>query len=126
LTVTRVEDLNLYLKSLESYKYVAQNRQKFQDYLKKIDQTIQVLKPRIYNPTLLDFEEKKSRFLKEEMPITDYFDVLVEQAKTSQISFDFYPHLKALKNLKLKEEQINFKTANEEFDLPPKNCTTCS
>ena len=61
-----VEDINLYLKAIENYRYTVKVREKYQAYLKKIEQTIDTLKPRIYNPTLLSFEEKHSKFLKEE------------------------------------------------------------
>ncbi len=106
-----VEDINLYLKAIENYRYTVKEREKFQAYLKKIEQTIDTLKPRIYNPLLLAFEEKQNKFLKEEISLTDYFDVLTQG---TSIDLNSYPHLKALKNLKEKEAVIDFKKANEE------------
>ena len=136
-TLWGVEDMEFYFKALHNYQYVAKNRDKFKDYLKRINQTLNTLKPRIYNPVLLSFEEKQSKYLKEELSLTDYFDVLTQYtsiiaspigAKQSYPSHQIasatlwprndtlsrYPHLKALKNLKEKEEQIDFKAANQE------------
>ncbi len=113
-TLWGVEDMSLYLKSLETYRSAAKQRQKFDDYLQKIESTIQTLKPRIYNPFLLSFDEKYRRFHNEEISLTEYFEILTQEAQKLGISLRLYPHLKVLKHLKVLESKIDFKTASEE------------
>ena len=109
-----VEDMNLYEKTLEAYKHVFKDREKFELYLKKIEQAVSTLKPRIFNAALLSFDEKQAKFSKEDLSLTDYFQLLTQEAQARQISLEFYPHLKALGKLKEKEESLDFKKANEE------------
>jgi len=75
MTLWGVEDKELYLKSLESYRTITKKKDKFQTYLNKIDSTIKTLKPKIYNPRLLSFDETHEAFLKERIPLTEYFEV---------------------------------------------------
>jgi hypothetical protein len=108
-----VEDLNLYAKSVATYRAVAKEREKFQAYLAKIESTINTLKPKIYNPFLSAFDEKYQKFQKNQISLTDYFEALTNEATKQNISFVNYPHLKALKKLKEIESKIDFKKANE-------------
>ena len=57
-----VEDMALYAQSVSLYRKVAGQREKFQDYLRKVEVTIKDLKPKLYNPLLLAFDEKYQRF----------------------------------------------------------------
>ncbi len=106
-----VEDLSLYAKSVSLYREVVKQREKFQDYLNRIDSTIKTLKPKIYNPFLLAFDQK---YKTEQISLTDYFDILIQEAEKQNLSLQSYPHLKALNRLKDIEQGIDFKKANEE------------
>ncbi len=114
LVLWGVENLKLYAQSVEAYKEVANNREKFEDYLKKIDVTVDTLKPRILNPALMAFDAKYQKFAKQEISLTDYFAILDEQATHLQISLEKYPHFQKLSKLKKLEEEIDFQKANEE------------
>lgn len=109
-----VEDFSLYQKAVDAYRAVVKDREKFQNYISRIQSTINTLKPRIFNPSLLSFDEKHSKYLKEEVSLTDYFQILSQEADKQNISLLNFPHLKALNNLKDKESKIDFKLANEE------------
>ena len=113
-TIWGVEDMALYKKSLEDYKFVAQERQKFLSYLGRIQNTLNTLKPRLYNPALLSLDELSTKHLKENLSLTDFFEVLSFKAQSFGVSLDNYPALKALSTLKAKEDKINFKLASEE------------
>ena len=109
-----VEDMSLYKKSLETYKKVVKDRDKFEEYLTKIESTIKTLKPKVYNPFLLSFDKNYQKYQKEEIPLTAYYDLLMNEAKTLELSLSLYPHLKALNKLKELESRIDFKKASEE------------
>ncbi|MBI2095325.1 MAG: hypothetical protein HYT89_04075 [Candidatus Omnitrophica bacterium] len=109
-----VEDLSLYAKSVATYRAVAKEREKFQAYLAQIEATINALKPKIYNPFLSAFDEKYQKFEKGRLSLTDYFEILTNEAEKLGILSENYPHLKALKVLKEIESKIDFKKANDE------------
>ena len=77
-----VEDKALYLKSLDAYKAVAQQREKFLTYLSRVDQAVQSLKPRLFNPLLNEFDALHQKNLKEEISLTDYFTQLTKWSKS--------------------------------------------
>ena len=81
-----VEDLNLYKEALETYRSVAKKRDKYEDYLQRIQTTINTLKPRIYNPHLLSFDQKNQDFKKENLSLTDYFELLTSDRKSTRLN----------------------------------------
>ncbi len=109
-----VEDFELYKKSVETYRDVAKDREKFHLYLKKITQTLDTLKPKILNPLLLSFHEKYESYRDGQLSLTEYFKILFTQAKYSNLSLKDYPNLKLLNTLAHKEAKIDFAKANEE------------
>ncbi|MBI3252399.1 MAG: hypothetical protein HYZ52_03645, partial [Candidatus Omnitrophica bacterium] len=106
-----VENPELYLKAVEAYRYTARERGKFEVYLSQIENTVKTLKPRVYNPLLLEFDVKRERFLKGETGFPEYIEMLTEYGDLSSSPFE---HLKALKRLKSLESKIDFKKASEE------------
>jgi len=109
ITLWGVEDMALYQQAWDAYKTIAEQRNKFQNYLDEIQTTIRSLKPKIYNPILLAFDQKHELFLKEELSLTDYVSAL-------SINNHHYPHLKQLQELKRLEEAIDFTQATQEQD----------
>gem|GEM_PF-6838425 len=114
LVLWGVEDLNLYAQSVAIYRAVVEEREKFEDYLNRIESTIETLKPKIYNSFLSAFDTEFQKFQKNRLSLTDYFEVLTLQAAQRAISLENYPHLKTLKKLKEIESKIDFEKANEE------------
>jgi hypothetical protein len=109
-----VESFDLYKKSIAAYKNVVKNRERLHLYLKKIQQTIETLKPKIFNPILLAFDYKISSYQHEEISLTDYFNILVEYAGYQNISLGKYPHLKELETLLNQEKAIDFEKATQQ------------
>ncbi len=105
-----VEDMDLYAQSVEAYRAVAKNREKFQEYLTRVEAAVRVLKPRVLNPFLLSFDEKREKFKKGQISLTEYFEILTEQA----VPLRDYPHLAMLNRLRQLESKIDFKKAGEE------------
>ena len=54
-----VENLVLYKKALEDYRGVADERGRFELYLKKIESTVETLKSRVYEPPLAAFVQER-------------------------------------------------------------------
>ncbi len=109
-----VENKDLYLKALEAYQTVAATREQYQDYLKRVGVTVDTLKPKIFNPSLLSFDKQHESYLSEKISLTDYLEVLIREAQKRNISLDAYPHLKSLKSVREKEKNIDFEKANQE------------
>ncbi|MBI4432969.1 MAG: hypothetical protein HY592_05785, partial [Candidatus Omnitrophica bacterium] len=99
-TIWGVEDLPLYLESIEAYRQTVSHREQFAAYLDRIENTIEALKPRVYNPLLLEFDKTVERYQNGEMPLTDYLKVL-DDGKS-------FRRLDALKKF---ESRIDFKRA---------------
>ena len=109
-----VEDKGLYQKAIETYKTIADERDKVLTYLAKVDKTIYALKERTFNEDLLGFDKKHQTYLKEEISLTDYFEVLNQKAKELNIPLKKFKHLKHLHHLKNLEASIDFNKANHE------------
>jgi malate synthase len=97
-TVWGVENPALYLQTLENYKAVAKERTKFAAYLDRVEQTVQTLKPRLFNPALLAFDKEHALYQKGERSLTKYLDFLSRQALYLEI--DLKKQYPALANLK--------------------------
>lgn len=109
-----VEDLSLYAQSVTLYRDVVKVRENFQDYLAQVESTIKTLKAKIYNPFLLAFDEKYQKYNKEEITLTDYFDILSKEAERHDISLGNYRHMKSFKKLRHLEAKIDFQKASKE------------
>jgi len=114
ITLWGVEDMELYKKAWKSYKAITQKRNSFNAYLQKIESTIRTLKPKIFSPPLLKFDQKHEDFLSERISLTQYFKLLTQEAKRLKVSLKSYPNLKILKKLKQLESEVDFEKANEE------------
>ncbi|MBI4433054.1 MAG: hypothetical protein HY592_06230 [Candidatus Omnitrophica bacterium] len=114
-----VEDRELYLKAIEAYRRTAKARGKFETYLSQIQNTINTLKPRIYNPALLSFDEKVKKYQKGQTSSLERFSVISSEAR-NLIKKDFSAYglemtnLNALGRLKTLESNIDFKKASRE------------
>ncbi|HXV19343.1 MAG TPA: hypothetical protein VD883_04620, partial [Candidatus Omnitrophota bacterium] len=113
-TLWGVEDEDLYWKAVRSYEEVVKSRGELKDYLSLIDQSIKSLKTRLLNPSLLSFDGKREAYLKDELPMTDYFGALLSEAKMRGIALEYYPHFVGIQKIKDLEAQIDFAKASEE------------
>jgi hypothetical protein len=109
-----VEDLKLYQEALNSYKDVATQREDFESHLRKIEQTIEILKEKILNPRLFLFEKSYVSAMDQKICLSEYFEILLTQARAHEIRLNNYPNLSKLEALREKESRIDFNKANEE------------
>ncbi len=109
-----VEDMALYRQSLETYRAVAGQREKFQAYLDTVEAAARSLKPRLLNDFLRSFDASAGNYAAGNMALTDYFGVLRSQALRLGIGFDRYPHLRDMNDLQALESAIDFTKARTE------------
>ncbi|MGH7197126.1 MAG: hypothetical protein ACREH5_00055 [Candidatus Omnitrophota bacterium] len=109
-----VEDKELYRKSVECYRALAERRGHVNATLDKIARAIKTLKPRIYDPSLLSFDTAREAFMMNGLSFTEYLGLLSEEARKLNVSLAGFPHLLSLEALKEKESAIDFQKANEE------------
>jgi len=109
-----VEDRELYWKSLELYRSVAKDRDKFKAYLDQVDRSIDTLKPEILHPLLRGFDRKRQDFLSGKLSFGEYFSALKRYAGWFDAPLSDYPELSKMASLSELEERIDFKAANEE------------
>ena len=110
-TLWGVEDMDLYAKSLEIYRAIAKDREKFREYLARVEATVKALKPKVLNPFLLAFDQKR---LAENHTVSGTFELLIDEAKKLGVPIRGYPNLATLARLKKIESRIDFKKASEE------------
>jgi hypothetical protein len=115
-TLWGVEDLRLYERSVDAYGAVVKQRAKMLRYIANIEATVNVLYSRVLNPSLFYFEEKRKKYESGEIPLTDYYSILTDQAKHADLSLGAYPHLQKINGLRVLEEKINFDKATAEQD----------
>ncbi len=109
-----VEDPALYYESIDVYRESLKERDGYKAYLGKIESTINVLKPKLLNPYLLEFLESYTQVQKEVLSFSSYIDILFAQAQLLNISLKDSPNLQKLKSLKAIEDKIDFDQASRE------------
>ncbi|MFT5206367.1 MAG: tRNA A-37 threonylcarbamoyl transferase component Bud32 [Candidatus Omnitrophota bacterium] len=112
--VEGVEDPSLYYESIDVYRHSLKKRDKYKAYLGKIESTINVLKPKLLNPYLLEFLESYTQVQKEEISFSNYIDILFAQAQLLNLNLKDQPNLQKLKKLKAMEDKIDFETVSLE------------
>ena len=114
-TLWGVEDKSLYFRGLEDYRFLKDKREHLNATLDKVGRAVKTLKLKLYNPSLQVFDEKRESFLKGDLSLTDYFDVLVAQGQKLSLPLDeLFPYLAGLRKVKEKEAGIDFAKAREE------------
>jgi hypothetical protein len=111
MKIVGLEDMTLYMKSVQSYAELADKREEILLYLKTIRRVLEKLKQRAYPADLLEYErvaapsgaDFEARFRK-----------LFEIAAGHQVAVDEFPNLEKLVELTLKEKLIDFNLANLE------------
>ena len=101
-----VEKRELYEKAVETYRDMVGKRAAFKDYLDRVESTFLAIKPKVYNASLLEFDEKHEQFLMNEIPLTDFLKILDEEAAARNISLDRFPHWKELIQIRKLSERV--------------------
>ncbi len=106
-----VEDMGLYSEAWDAYKAVYGDRSSILQYLDKISTTINVLKPKIYNRQLLEFDLKVQDYNRDKATLSEYIKRLVQYTKPR----NQYPNINAFTKLSKIESAINFEKANQQL-----------
>lgn len=109
-----VESAPLYVRTLEAYREVTVQRPRLERYLESVENAVEFLKPRIYNPSLAALDQIHEKYLKEDLSLTEYFAALFSEAAQRNVRTADLANLQALENLKKLEGQIDFKQAGTE------------
>jgi len=109
-----VEESALYDKNLKKYAAVVEKREEALGYVAAIVRRSDGLKRRLWPKETLEFDDFLRRFDKKEKDFTEYHRVLTEAAKRSGVKLADYPNFSSLKDLRAKEEKIDFASANRE------------
>lgn len=109
-----VEDPELYTRSLELYRSVARDRDRFELYLKTVRSSYETLSDRLVSPVLKNYLRRSERFMSGELALTEYFEGLSTDAARFGVSLDEYRSLSLLKDLRTRERSIDFVEANKE------------
>ncbi|GEM_PF-4983688 len=109
-----VEDKSLYWESLETYRAIAEGRAAFQEHLSRVRAAIQALKSRTFNPSLSDFDAAREAYLDEKLSSSEYFEVLLENGRSSGLTLSGYEHLRKIRKLRSLERSIDFAKASNE------------
>ncbi|MBI3252587.1 MAG: hypothetical protein HYZ52_04655 [Candidatus Omnitrophica bacterium] len=109
-----VEDKKLYDQNLRQYAEVVKTREKVLSYIEEAQKRVESLKRQIFPKDILAFDQSARQFEKKEKDFTDYYARLTEMSEKSRINLLGYPQFLSLKELKSKEDKINFQKASEE------------
>ena len=116
MKIMGLEDIPLYLKSVQNYANLADKRQLNLNYLKEIRGALGKLKNKLYPEELKQYEKLTAGSLQ---PAADQnfetrFKMLLELATKKNVDLSSFPNVMKLTELQLKEKLINFEAANLE------------
>jgi len=111
-----VEDQALYEKNLQVYATLSRRRQELLDTLEKAQFGLEKIKSRVYPGELVQYERSKvkGRRLKEGKGLAGDYEELIRLAEASHLSLEAFPNIQRLKNLQVREREIDFELANLE------------
>ncbi|MGH7198710.1 MAG: hypothetical protein ACREH5_08245, partial [Candidatus Omnitrophota bacterium] len=112
MKIMGLEDITLYLKSVQNYAELADKREEILEYLKTISAALAKLKRKLYPRELVSYEDKKKNSGAGEFEAR--FRDLTELAQDKNIDLSVYPDLLKLIELQLQEKLIDFNLANME------------
>ncbi|HPM43531.1 MAG TPA: hypothetical protein PLV52_06850, partial [Candidatus Omnitrophota bacterium] len=109
-----LEDPKLYMANLNIYRESLKNKDEIDRALKSLSLTLNSLKPKIYSPSLLEFDMKYSSYKANNMEFKDYLSYLVSKARERAIDMSGFKNIILLNQSLDLESGIDFKRANTE------------
>ncbi|MBN1871354.1 MAG: hypothetical protein JW800_02160 [Candidatus Omnitrophica bacterium] len=109
-----VEDTELYLKNLNVYRESLKHKDTIEKYLKELDHIISNLKRHIYNPELLEMDQKYTEYKTEKLEFKDYLTYLIQKSQSKAIDIKTLTNIYLLHQSLNQENEIDFKIANNE------------
>ncbi len=115
MKIMGIEDMGLYIKSVENYGKLADKRQDILEYLKIVQRSLDKLKNKFYPSELLDYEKNKtSGNDPNAKSFETSFTQLIDLAKSKNVDLSLFPGLTQLASVMEKEKEIDFTAANLE------------
>ncbi len=120
IQILGIEDMELYLKSLENYAKLKDQRERTLEYLKQIQAAVEKLKRRLYPRELVEYEELSSTSLRggakgdDEAISTAKIAALATLARNDKIDLLSFPVFQRLLAIQQREKEIDFNLANLE------------
>ncbi len=106
-----VEDLDLYKQAWQSYKHVHDQRKASIDYLNKVNTTIDVLRPKVYNRNLLEFDAHMREHNAGNISLSKHVQKIAALVQNLQN----YPQIKQFIQISRLEKRIDFDKANQQL-----------
>jgi hypothetical protein len=112
-----IEDPVLYDTNLDSFLNIEGYKDQGLKDTDNLRDAVEALKPHMYNPQLLQLDEKKVKFEKKSLSLTDYCAYLQELAGQKGVTLEAYKQLKSFRESSALEKTIDFKQAEAERGL---------
>ena len=114
MKIMGIERMELYLRSVENYGKLTDQREGILEYLKRIESGLQKLKTRLYPAELRAYEAGLGGLGNESKTFEGGFETLIALASRFGVALEPYPNLAKLTVLGAAEKRIDFDLANLE------------
>ncbi len=110
-TLWGIEEVNVYLKNLNSFKDSLPIQQRVQDRIKSWEYRLAQAKPTVYSPALKSFDEAQARYRTDSMPLPDFVALMEKSVKIEEKK---YPAMAAFKKCLAMEKGLDFADVERE------------
>jgi phosphomannomutase len=110
-TLWGIEEVNVYLKNLNSFKESLPIQQRVQDRIKSWEYRLAQAKPKVYSPALKSFDDAQARYRTGSMPLPDFVALMEKSVKIEEKK---YPAMAAFKKCLAMEKGIDFADVERE------------
>lgn len=109
-----VEDPQLYVKNLNVYRDIAEEKDNIDRLLKNFNNLLNNFKIHIFNKELIEFDTQQVAFKNNNLNLKEYIDILEKLAQRQNIELIKYPNIGLLLQTIDIEKKIDFKEANRD------------
>lgn len=106
-----VEDMSLYAQSVDLYRAIAAKREKYEEYLNRVDGAIDSLKSKLLNPFLAAFVDKMTSHERGDMTSIDYISFLLNHSERLGLSVSSLDKIREIRSI---EKSIDFDRVQKE------------
>ncbi len=109
-----VEDIELYLKSLNIYKDSLRDEKRIEEFLISLSDALSLLKMRMFTEELLEMDSKFVSYKEGDLLFKEYLEFVVEKARDKDIQIIDFKNIVLLEEALSEEANIDFERAEEE------------
>ena len=109
-----VEDIGLYLKSLNVYKDSLRDEARIEEFLSFINEALNVLKLHIFSEELIEMDLKNTSYREGDLSFKEYLEFVVNKARSKDIQIRDFSNIAVLEKTLSKEDSIDFEQAEKE------------